>query len=195
MNCCCFVSRLYEIAFLPSSQERKDHFSMNYYLNDNGFLCQCRFGSSENENRDIEIIVYTTRMLKKMLSIQYEGMVFERLNILCQVWTIWRKHRNQTSQFVSPSEKCSSVLSGRVDSPCGWKRWLLEINVLLSAYLSKQIWKWPQAYFMAAIPLINWGIEMCAVHEHRPCCVWAVVQWWFTKEKGKCKNDSAILWG
>lgn len=35
---------------------------MRYCLNDNDFLC--RFESNENENRGIEITVYTTRMLK-----------------------------------------------------------------------------------------------------------------------------------
>lgn len=54
-----------KLSFYLSSQERKDHFSMRYCLNDNDFLC--RFESNENENRGIEITVYTTRMLKDIM--------------------------------------------------------------------------------------------------------------------------------
>lgn len=42
------------------------------------------------------------------------------------------------------------------DSPA-LEEMTLEISVLLSTYLSKQ------PYFMAAIPLINWGIEIAIV--------------------------------
>lgn len=59
----------------------------------------------------------------------------------------------------------------------------LEINALLSTYLSKQIRKWPQAYFMAAIHLINLGIEMCDVYEHRASCAVIV----YERKKGICR--------
>lgn len=60
----CLVT-VWNCLFTSSSQERKDHFSMRYCLNDNDFLC--RFASNENENCGIEITVYTTRMLKDIM--------------------------------------------------------------------------------------------------------------------------------
>ena len=53
---------------------------------------------------------------------------------------------------------------------CVGAEWLPKVNAPLSPYLSERIWKLSQAYFMAAIRLINWaewGVCVCV-------CTWAL---------------------
>lgn len=119
MNCSCFVSNHGKLSFYPPAKKEKTilpwiiiSMTVIFFTT----TSQARFADNENENCDIEVTVYTIRMLNNTMWVHFP-LVNRQVtcsnrkwfDFLKQFWKIWGKIGNKFCGIL-PAGNCSRKL-------------------------------------------------------------------------------------